>query len=207
MVPVKELAGRRRRSFRATAAYRRSWRRTGNGGLHVSGAGARPARSTRAPIFFLSASRFTRCAPAARPSPGDTTGELLIAIVQQVQITPARLESRCSAGVSAHHRSVPAERSGISDTITRARSARTSKEVQRNPAGRDSHYLPCTWNSFIGPRIFRVPAFRRHCPGAASVPHPQLRRPNLFWTLHTPAMAADLFRAADSLPRCSWPFS
>ena len=58
------------------------------------------SRSTRAPISSLSASRFTRCVPAARRSPGDTTGELLISIVQQVQITPAQLNPDVPEGLA-----------------------------------------------------------------------------------------------------------
>ena len=52
-IPVKELAGAGRILSRATAAYRRPWSRAGDGGVHVTRAGAGQAgrRAHRSLLF------------------------------------------------------------------------------------------------------------------------------------------------------------
>ena len=57
-------------------------------------------RSIHARIFFLFGILLYEMCTGRSPFPGDTTGELLIAIVQQVQITPAQLNPNVPDGLA-----------------------------------------------------------------------------------------------------------
>ena len=97
MLPVKELAAQERPG--STATHRRPGSRAGDGGLHVARAGAGQAsRHAHRSLLFRHPALRDVYWPLAVP--GDTTGELLIAIVQQVQITPAQLNPGVPEGLA-----------------------------------------------------------------------------------------------------------
>jgi eukaryotic-like serine/threonine-protein kinase len=98
MLPIKELAGGAEDSFRqhltdglgsalGTAAY-----------MSPEQALGKPV-DTRTDLFSFGILLYEICTGLA-PFPGDTTGELLIAIVQQVQITPAQLNPDVPEGLA-----------------------------------------------------------------------------------------------------------
>ena len=99
MLPVKELAGAGAESFReqqltdglgaavGTAAY-----------MSPEQALGRPV-DARSDLFSFGILLYEMCTGRS-PFPGDTTGELLIAIVQQVQVTPAQLNPHVPDGLA-----------------------------------------------------------------------------------------------------------
>ena len=111
-VPVKELAGAGESPGAAAAT-------DGLGAALGTAAYMSPEQAlgrpvdTRTDLFSFGILLYEMCTGRS-PFAGDTTGELLISIVQQVQITPAQLNPDVPAGISANHRSMPGKRPGAS---------------------------------------------------------------------------------------------
>ena len=137
------------------------------------------------------------------PFPGDTTGELLISIVQHVQLTPAQLNPDVPQGLARIiDRCLEKDRDLRYQHASEIRA--DLKEVQRNPLGEIArlHSLSGIWKKVIGPRIFRVRAIRGCCRGGArSASATAQSKPARY--SHTATMAADLFRAVDSCRRAA----
>jgi eukaryotic-like serine/threonine-protein kinase len=98
MAPLKELAG-------AGADLERQQLTDGLGAALGTAAYMSPEQAlgrpvdTRTDLFSFGILLYEMCTGRA-PFPGDTTGELLIAIVQQVQVTPARLNPDVPDGLA-----------------------------------------------------------------------------------------------------------
>ena len=96
-LPVKELAGPGESS--------REWQTDGMGAALGTAAYMSPEQAlgrqldTRTDLFSFGILLYETCTGRS-PFPGDTTGELLIAIVQQVQITPAQLNPDVPVGLA-----------------------------------------------------------------------------------------------------------
>ena len=198
MVPIKELAGAGAESFReqqqltdglgaalGTAAY-----------MSPEQALGKPV-DTRTDLFSFGILLYEMCTGRS-PFPGDTTGELLISIVQHVQLTPAQLNPDVPQGLARIiDRCLEKDRDLRYQHASEIRA--DLKAVQRNPQA-EIATPSLAWNNSSAPASSGSRTVAGAAPDGAAQ-HPQLRRPNLS-TLHTATMAADLFRAADRC-RCA----
>ena len=181
MMPVKELAA-------AGADLEREHLTDGLGAALGTAAYMSPEQAlgkqvdTRTDLFSFGILLYEMCTGRS-PFAGDTTGELLIAIVQQVQVTPARLNPDVPEGLAVHHRSLLRERSG-SPLSAGKRNSRRTEGTSTQPVSGACHSLCCLRSRGVALRVVR----NSDCRGC----RPRQQAPLV------PAMAPDFFRADDS---------
>jgi eukaryotic-like serine/threonine-protein kinase len=140
ILPVKEFAGGAAESqltdglgaALGTAAYMSPEQALGR---HVD---------TRTDLFSFGITLYEMCTGRS-PFLGDTTGELLIAIVQQVQITPVQLNPDVPDGLARIIRSLPGKGPGVSLPAC-VGDSRGLEGSATQPVSGDCGSLSCIWN-------------------------------------------------------------
>ena len=130
---------------------------------------------TRSDLFSFGIMLYEMCTGRS-PFPGDTTGELLISIVQHVQLTPAQLNPDIPQGLARIiDRCLEKDRDLRYQHASEIRA--DLKTVQRNPWAEIATPSLASGIGSSSSRIFRVKDSCRCCLAARAL-HPQLRNPN-----------------------------